>query len=187
MGTLNWVKALWGEKDITEKKEVVWHSDHCDLNAVNMDWRGICYCCPFDLWHKEKMQKDAASEAARSEAATSEAAASEAATSEAATSEAAASGVVGAEPLDKWCEACGSIMHTSSKDICFDCSHGCKADKNFIGTKDEYLLWLKNNNNDYDVQCKECNTWVPVKEIDGNDYCLDCQNPEYDPVWPLGL
>lgn len=39
---------------------------------------------------------------------------------------------------------------------------------------------------DYDIQCKECNTWVSIKEIDERNYCCYCQNPEYDPVWPLG-
>jgi Zn finger protein HypA/HybF involved in hydrogenase expression len=42
------------------------------------------------------------------------------------------------------------------------------------------------DNDDFDVQCQECETWVSVKETDERDYCKDCQNPEYDPVWPMG-
>jgi formamidopyrimidine-DNA glycosylase len=39
---------------------------------------------------------------------------------------------------------------------------------------------------DFDVQCAECETWISAKETDDRDYCRDCQNPEYDPVWPMG-
>jgi hypothetical protein len=34
--------------------------------------------------------------------------------------------------------------------------------------------------------CFECNGCVNGKDIDDLGYCLDCQNPEYDPVWPKG-
>ena len=39
---------------------------------------------------------------------------------------------------------------------------------------------------DFDVQCAECETWISAKETDDRDYCRSCQNPEYDPVWPMG-
>lgn len=42
------------------------------------------------------------------------------------------------------------------------------------------------DDDDFDVQCQECETWISVKETDKKGYCLDCQNPEYDPVWPMG-
>jgi hypothetical protein len=34
--------------------------------------------------------------------------------------------------------------------------------------------------------CFECNGCVSGNDIDDRGYCLDCQNPEYDPVWPKG-
>ena len=119
-GILEWVQELWG---IPAKKEkVVWHSDHCDLNAVNIDWRGIPYCCPFDLWHKEKIEQQE--------------------------------------------------QDQQEHDI-----QELKADADANAGDDLY---------DFDVQCAECETWISAKETDNRDYCRDCQNPEYDPVWPMG-
>ncbi len=34
--------------------------------------------------------------------------------------------------------------------------------------------------------CRECNSMVDVKTVDHRRYCLECQNPEYDPVWSRG-
>ena len=34
--------------------------------------------------------------------------------------------------------------------------------------------------------CKECEAMVEIETIDGRGYCEECQNPEYDPVWPMG-
>ena len=34
--------------------------------------------------------------------------------------------------------------------------------------------------------CCECGEMVDVKSVDHRRYCLECQNPEYDPVWPRG-
>jgi hypothetical protein len=39
---------------------------------------------------------------------------------------------------------------------------------------------------EYNSQCRECKTWVSIKEMDERYYCIGCQNPEYDPVWPIG-
>lgn len=35
-------------------------------------------------------------------------------------------------------------------------------------------------------QCKECRSRVYFEEIDERGYCLECQNPDYDPLWPKG-
>ena len=39
---------------------------------------------------------------------------------------------------------------------------------------------------DYDIQCSECSTWIPKYETNEKGYCIDCQNPDYDPAWPKG-
>ena len=36
------------------------------------------------------------------------------------------------------------------------------------------------------VKCTECSTFVELNTIDKRGYCISCQNPEYDPVWPRG-
>ena len=40
-----------------ESASKVHHSDNCDLKPVNTNWCGMQFCCPFDLWHKEKILK----------------------------------------------------------------------------------------------------------------------------------
>ena len=70
------------------------------------------------------------------------------------------------------CDDCDAMMMTpdeQSMDICAKCLEA-------------YLQ----NAADYETQCVECDTWVTFKETDKRGYCLDCQNPEYDPVWPMG-
>lgn len=113
----------------------VWHSEWCDHKVVHMDFRGIAYCCPFDLWHKEKLHtQEKALELA--------------------------------ERKLNICDQCGDIMpRNGGKCTGFECA---------------------DDDEDFDVQCQECDTWVSVKETDERDYCKDCQNPEYDPVWPMG-
>jgi hypothetical protein len=66
------------------------------------------------------------------------------------------------------CGKCNIWMWSADGNICDEC------------LKSSY------NMDDYDIQCKECNTWVSLKEVDERNYCRYCQNPEYDPVWPLG-
>jgi hypothetical protein len=34
--------------------------------------------------------------------------------------------------------------------------------------------------------CAECDELVYIGEINDRGYCLECQNPDYDPVWPKG-
>ena len=34
--------------------------------------------------------------------------------------------------------------------------------------------------------CSECDTSVDITTLDHRNYCKECQNPEYDPVWPRG-
>lgn len=67
------------------------------------------------------------------------------------------------------CENCSTWMWNHSGDMCDKCIESHMQDVD-----------------EYDIQCKECRNWVSTKEIDARNYCLDCQNPEYDPVWPMG-
>ena len=67
------------------------------------------------------------------------------------------------------CDNCCAHLTTSEGDLCHTCLEA-------------YLQ----DTADYDVQCRECDTWIAMKEVDKRGYCLDCQNPEYDPVWPMG-
>jgi hypothetical protein len=67
------------------------------------------------------------------------------------------------------CDNCSTWMWNHSGDMCDKCIESHMRDMD-----------------EYDIQCKECGTWVSTKEIDARNYCLDCQNPEYDPVWPMG-
>lgn len=64
---------------------------------------------------------------------------------------------------------CGHLLTTDEGDLCHTCLE----------------IYLQNAA-DYETQCLECDTWVTFKETDKRGYCLDCQNPEYDPVWPMG-
>jgi len=66
----------------------------------------------------------------------------------------------------KTCDNCSTSMLINSGDMCDACMEA-------------YM-------HEYDIQCKECGNWVLAKETDVRNYCLDCQNPEYDPVWPMG-
>jgi hypothetical protein len=147
LGTYEWVKALWAgtkyeslfstdDQVEADAPAVVWHSELCDRKEVYTDFRGIAYCCPFDLWHKEKVHNQ---EKARELA----------------------------EKKFKICDECGDIMpRNGGKCTGFECAN--------------------EDDEDYDVQCSECSTWIPKYEINKKGYCLDCQNPEYDPVWPKG-
>jgi len=120
---------------------VVWHSDWCNRNVIHMDYRYIPYCCPFDLWHKEKLQQIEFAKMQQSEL---------------------------AKKKFNICDQCGDIMpRNGGKCTGFEC---------MVDDDDE----------DYDVQCQECSTWIPKYETNEKGYCLDCQNPEYDPVWPMG-
>jgi len=69
----------------------------------------------------------------------------------------------------KMCDNCSTWMWINSGDMCDACMEAYMQDMN-----------------EYDIQCKECGNWVLAKETDVRNYCLDCQNPEYDPVWPMG-
>ena len=69
----------------------------------------------------------------------------------------------------RMCDNCCSLLATGEGDL----SHTCLE------------LYLQNAA-DYETQCVECDTWVTFKETDKSGYCLDCQNPEHDPVWPMG-
>jgi hypothetical protein len=68
------------------------------------------------------------------------------------------------------CDNCCAHLTTSEGDLCHTC-----------------LEAYMQNAADYETQCLECETWVTFKETDKRGYCLDCQNPEYDPAWPMGL
>jgi len=48
----------------------------------------------------------------------------------------------------------------------------------------EKLLIVENKNSFQ--YCSECTSLVDSTTIDKRGYCLQCQNPEYDPVWPKG-
>lgn len=50
-------------------------------------------------------------------------------------------------------------------------------------TKSFYEKIMKEYEYDY---CGECDAFVDIKTIDSRGYCKECQNPEYDPVWPKG-
>jgi hypothetical protein len=134
LGTYKWLKEFWGEeimkKEIMKNDDDYWHSDECDLKEVNIDFRNIAFCCPFNLiyGHKEQIQMLKIGPTERKE-----------------------------------CDECGNVIQCGY--ICSDCEDIERCD-------------IK--------QCKECNSRVYCEDINEKGYCLECQNPEYDPVWPKG-
>lgn len=74
-------------------------------------------------------------------------------------------------------------VNEKKHDICIQCEYimpiNCGKCTSFECMDEEFQ-------DDYDVQCSECETWIPTFETDERGYCRDCQNPEYDPAWPMG-
>ena len=75
----------------------------------------------------------------------------------------------------KKCDECGITISKGTK--CYHCAveHLPEWNRDEADEPDE----------DFEY-CAECDTRVHIEEIDQRGYCLDCQNPEYDPVWPKG-